>query len=372
METIPLIEPVVGDAEMSKLRDVIESGHLTQGQYTEQFEEAFADRVGTSNAVCVTSCTVGLELALEACGVGPGDEVLVPGFTYPATATAVVRNGAEPVLVDVDEHTYNLSADELLDHDLEGIDAAIPVSWGGRPLDPEPLRSVARDRGIDLVEDAACSVCAQFDSEPTGSQFDASVFSLHPRKVLATGEGGVVTTDDAELATTLRSIKNFGTDPDDAEISFIRADATNSRFTDLQAAVGLAQLEKLDEIVEHRRELAHRYTDLLGDLEGVVPPAESPEAFHNYQSYCVYIEAGDDSVRDSVIDRLADGGIETQIGTYALHLTDAFADAQRIGTLETSRKLYHNLLTLPVAHSMTDADQHRVVDALETALEAVR
>ncbi|WP_136718007.1 DegT/DnrJ/EryC1/StrS family aminotransferase [Halorientalis salina] len=371
-DTIPLIDPVVGNEELENIEAVLDSGYMTQGPYAEEFEDGFAERVGVDHAITVTSCTTGMELALEALGVGPGDEVPLPDFTHPATANAVVRVGAEPVLVDVDRDTYNIDIDALSDAVTDETGAILPVSWGGQPLPTAPINDIAAAHDVPVLEDAACSSGAEYDGSPVGSQFDVSVFSFHPRKVLTTGEGGMITTDDDDLEETVRSIKNFGTDQREGEIGFVRADATNFRFSDILAAVGVAQLDRLDDIVARRREIAHRYTDLLASVDGVTPPTEPSEAVHNYQSYCVYVEAGDETTREELIELLAEEDIESQIGTYAVHQTSAFADAKRIGDLETSRSLYHNLLTLPVAHGMSDADQDRVVEALETALETVR
>lgn len=367
-DRIPLIEPVVGEDELDNVREVLESGYLTQGPYSQEFEQGFAAFVGADHAVTATSCTTGLEMALEAVGVGMGDEVIVPDFTHPATANAVVRVGADPVLVDVDRETYDIDSNQAGDGVTEDTAALLPVSWGGQPLDPGPLREIASDHDLAIVEDAACAAGATFDGEPAGSQFDASVFSFHPRKVLTTGEGGVVTTDDAALEDTMRQIKNFGTNPT-TNIGFVRADATNFRFSDVLAAIGVAQLEKREEIIGRRQHLAHRYDQLLEDIGGVDPPTVPDGAVHTYQSYCVYIEAGDDDMRDALIDALAEQSIETQIGTYALHRTEAFADAKRAGTLATSADLESNLLTLPITHSMAESDQERVVRELDRALE---
>jgi len=370
-DRIPLIEPVVGDEELENVESVLDSGYMTQGPYAKEFENRFADRVGVDHGITTTSCTTGMELALEALDVGPGDEVPLPDFTHPATANAVVRVGADPVLVDVDRDTYNVDLDAFSDAVTDDTAALLPVSWGGQPLPTDAINDIAADHDIPVIEDAACSSGAAYDGQPVGSQFDVSIFSFHPRKVLTTGEGGMITTDD-DLAQTMRSIKNFGTDQREDKVGFVRDDATNFRFSDVLAAIGVAQLDKLDDIVNRRREIAHRYTDLLADVDGVSPPAEPDEAYHNYQTYCVYVEAGDEDARDDLIDVMAERQIETQIGTYAVHQTDAFANAKRVGDLDTSRSLYDNLLTLPVAHSMSDADQDRVVDTLNSALDDVR
>lgn len=370
-DRIPLIEPVVGDAELENVREVLESGYMTQGPFAQEFEETFAGFVGAERAITATSCTTGMELALEAVGVGAGDEVVVPAFTHPATANAVVRVGAEPVLVDVDRTTYNIDPDAVAAAVTANTAALLPVSWGGQPLDAEPLRAIADDNDLAIVEDAACAAGASYDGAPSGSQFDASVFSFHPRKVLTTGEGGVVTTDDADVEETMRRIKNFGTNPR-TDVGFVRADATNYRFSDVLAAIGVAQLEKRESIIGRRREIAAGYDERLEDVEGVDPPTAPEPAVHTYQSYCVYVEAGGPGTRDALIEALAEADVESQIGTYALQHTEAFADAKRVGDLETAAALESNLLTLPIAHSMTDDDLARVVAELDAALGAYR
>ena len=369
-DRIPLIEPVVGEEELANVEAVLDSGYMTQGPYADEMEETFASMVGTEHAITVTSCTTGMELALEAAGIGAGDEVIVPDFTHPATGNVVERVGASTVLVDVDRRTYNIDVDEVAAAVTEDTAAILPVAWGGQPLDHEPLQEIADKHDLVIVEDAACSANASFNGQPVGSQFDVSVFSFHPRKVLTTGEGGMITTDDDELAREIRSIKNFGTDPMGDRHGFFKADATNYRFSDILAAVGVAQLEKADEIIGRRREIAARYDELLADVDGVTAPAVINGGKHNYQCYCAYIEAGDDELRDELMDALAGEEIETQIGTYALHDTEAFGDAKQPGSLEDSAALQANLLTLPVAHSMTEAQQQRVVDTLEAEIDA--
>lgn len=365
MTDIPLIEPVVGEEELANIRSVIESGYMTQGPYAEEFEDAFTRLTGADHAITVTSCTTGMDLALEAVGVGDGDEVILPDFTHPATANVVRRRGASPVLVDVSIDTYNVDPDAMAEAVSEDTGALLPVSWGGQPLNPAPFRSIAAKHDLPIVEDAACGAGASFDGEPVGSQFDASVFSFHPRKVLTTGEGGMITTDDDDLERTMRSVKNFGTDPSGDHPGFRRANATNYRMSDILAAVGVAQTEKREEVISYRRDIAGLYANLLAEVGGVSPPHVPENATHVFQSYCVYIEAGDDTLRDELIEALAQEGIETQIGTYALHRTDAFGDAKRVGSLGNSAALADNLLTLPVAHSMTEEQQHRVVDTLD-------
>jgi dTDP-4-amino-4,6-dideoxygalactose transaminase len=368
MDEISIIDPVVGDEELENVEAVLESGYMTQGPYAEEFEERVAERSGADHGITATSCTTGLELVLEAGDIGPGDEVIVPDFTYPATANVVERLGADPVLVDVDRRTYNIDPEAVVEAVTDDTAALMPISFGGQPLEPEPLRAVADEHGIPIYEDAAWGFGAAWDGEPVGSQFEASIFSFHPRKAITTGEGGVIVTDDDELATTIREIKNFGLDHSGGDAGFVRANATNYRLSDILAAVGVAQLDKCDDIYDRRRELAARYDDLLDSVDGVRAPYTPDEATHTYGSYCVYVEAGDETTRDAVIDRLGDDGIETSLGTYALHQTPAFEAATRGTDLDTSRDLYHNLLSLPVVHEMTAEDQKRVVEELAAAI----
>lgn len=369
-DQIPLIEPVVGEEELANVETVLDSGYMTQGPYSEEMEEIFSSMVDVEHAITVTSCTTGMELALEALGIGPGDEVIIPDFTHPATGNVVERVGASAVLVDVNRRTYNIDPEATAEAVTEDTTALLPVAWGGQPLNHERFQAIADEHDLPIVEDAACSAKANFNQTPVGSQFDASVFSFHPRKVLTTGEGGIITTDDDELAREIRSIKNFGTDPMGNQRGFFKSDATNYRFSDILAAVGVAQLKKADEVISRRREIAARYDELLAEVDGVTPPAVIEGGEHNYQCYCVYVEAGDNDLRDELIDAMRKENIETQIGTYALHDTDAFTDAKKSGTLDNSAALQNNLLTLPIAHSMTESQQHRVVETLDAEIQA--
>jgi len=372
MDPIPLIEPVVGDEELDNVREVLESGWMTEGPFAEELQEGVSDLTGVAHATTVTSCTTGLEVALDALGVGPGDEIVLPDFTYPATANVVVRLGATPVLVDVKPTTYNIDPERVAEAITEDTVAIMPVSLFGHPVDPGPIQRLADDHNLAVVEDAAWSLGSEFDGQAVGSQFDVSVFSFHPRKILTTGEGGAITTDDDALMREMRTIKNFGLSHYEDNEGFVRADATNYRMSDILAAVGVAQLQRSDEIFERRREVATRYDKLLASVDGIQPPHVDNRAHHTYGSYCAYVDVGDDTVRDNLIDLMSDRDIETQIGTYALHRTDAFDEAERATTLEVSADLYHNLLTLPITHSMTEADQERVVNALDEELERFR
>jgi len=372
MDRIPLIEPVVDDEELQNVEEVLESGWMTEGPFADRLQDQIVEMTGADHAITVTSCTTGMDLALNALGVGEGDEVVLPSFTYPATANVVVRQGADPVLVDVDRHSYNVDPDAIERAVTEDTIAIMPVSMFGQPLDADPINEIAETHDLHVVEDAAWALGSSYEGQSAGSQFDASVFSFHPRKILTTGEGGAVTTDDDTLEREMRTIKNFGMSYYEDSEGFVEADATNYRLSDILAAVGVAQMEKADRIYGRRQEIAAQYDQLLADVAGVVPPNVDDAAHHTYGSYCVYVDAGDNSTRDELIDRLDNAGIETQVGTYALHLTDAFSEAKRGTELTTSEDLYHNLLTLPIAHGMGSAEVERVAEVLDETLADYR
>jgi dTDP-4-amino-4,6-dideoxygalactose transaminase len=315
---------------------VLDSGWLAEGKVTREFERKVAEYVGAKHAVAMCNCTVALELCLRALNVT--GEVLIPSFTHYATACAVINAGAAPVFADVAMWNYNINCEPV----AHPVKTAVPVSWGGNP----EWFTVA-DR---IVEDAACSLGAKTRQFRTGQHF-TTCFSFHPRKLITTGEGGMVTTNDRVLTEDLRVMKNFG--------------VGNYKLSDVASAIGLAQVERLREIIYRRRRMAKIYTDLLKTIPDVEPPHERRKVKSTYQTYAVLLNNGN---RDEIIQKLGKQGIETQIGTYALHLHKPFTHFRREGLLKNSERLYRNLLALPMAYDLTDEDQHRVVDALKREL----
>jgi len=365
---IKLIEPVVGKEELYAVKKVLEAGWLTEGSVTKEFEDRFADFVGSKYAIATNNCTTALELCLRILGVGPGDEVIIPDFTHPATADVVSWVGATPVLVDVDLYSYNVDFEEVEKAITERTKCVIPVSWGGNPLSPRVLHALKERYGLSIVEDAACSIGAEYDGVKTGTMADLTCFSFHPRKVITTGEGGMITTDNEEYAEKAASLKRFGAEiwGDRSSMRFVRV-GTNYKLSDVLGAIGLAQLGKINKIIEKRIELAHNYNELLSDTDLIRPPKEESEAKHVFQTYATYIEL--EGVRNRIIGDLKAKGIETQIGTYALHLQPIFAQMRKVSELGRSKKLYENLLALPMCHSMTTEDQEYVVTEVEKLLE---
>ena len=368
---IRLTEPVVGKEEFSAVKKVLESGWLTEGPITKEFETEFAKFVGSKYAIATNNCTTALELCLRVLGIGLGDEVIVPDFTHPATADVVSWVGAHPVLVDVDLYSYNIDYEEVEKAITKKTKCIIPVSWGGNPLHPKLLEELKEKYDLFIVEDAACSVGAARDGVKTGTMADLTCFSFHPRKVITTGEGGMITTDNEEYAEKASSLKKFGEkvsgDGSFMEFAYI---GTNYKLSDVLGAIGLAQLGKVNRIINKRIELAHNYNKILSDIDFIRPPMEESGSKHVFQTYAPYIEL--EGVRNKMIRDLKAKKIETQIGTYALHLHPAFTQMRRVGELERSTKLYENLLALPMCHSMTTEDQEFVVNETKGLLEKYR
>jgi perosamine synthetase len=365
---IKLIEPVIGKEEIRNVGKVLRSGWLTEGPRTQELEERIKQYVGVNYAVAATSCTTAIELALRALQVGPGDEVIVPDFTHPATGNMVRWVGATPVLVDVDLCSYNIDFKEVEKAITKKTRCILPVSWGGNPLEIKPLEEIKEKRGLRIVEDAACSLGAEYDGKKTGTTADLTCLSFHPRKIITTGEGGMVVTDDPVYAGRISRLKKFGMETTDGEITFT-GDGTNYKLSDVLAAIGLAQMDKIDVIIKRRIELAKYYTDLLAKVDSVRPPEEKKNAKHTYQTYAIYIEK--EGTRDKIIENLRKRNIETQIGTYALHLQPSYRQAKKVGELERTEKLYRNLLTLPMCQSMTKADQEYVVSELQKSIQTL-
>lgn len=356
-----LMRPFVGDEELSAVQKVFESKYLTEGPVTKEFEDSFASFVDAKHAIAVTSCMTGLDLAVRVLGVKKGDEVIVPDFTHPATGDCAYMAGAESVLVDVDFKTYNIIPEAMECAITKKTKCIIPVSWGGNPIDPEVYK-IAAEHEIPVLEDAACSTGAEVNKKKVGSIAAMSTFSFHPRKIITTGEGGMVTTNDPDLAEKAVALKHFG-QTKDGRFTY---HGTNYKMSNIAAAIGLEQLRKLPRILDDRIRKAERYTDLLRQVKGIRVPEKTKDSRHVYQSYCIYVEK--DGLRDRLRKDLTDMNIETQIGTYALHLEPSYRDTRKVGTLKNSEMLFHHLLTLPLHHELTDQDQEYVVNSIRDLL----
>ena len=369
MRKIPLIKPVITDALKARVCQVLDSGYLTEGPVTKAFEQSVADYTGAAHAIAVTSCTTGLELALRAIGVGPGDEVIVPDYTYPATASVVMILGATCVIVDVDPRTMLMDFGALEAAITPRTKVVMPVSLFGNPVDADRLAALKAKHGFFTVEDAACSLGAEFGGKRVGALADMTVFSFHPRKFITTGEGGMVLTDNAEWAAWMESYKHFGmgSSPTREGTSFLRV-GTNYKLSNVLAAIGLAQMDMVDELLAERRALAARYDELLAAAPGVVLPPTTPGGRHSYQSYIVFVPE-----RDRFLTSIRAKGVEVQIGTYSLHMHEAFQNGPLCrleGKMQDSRFAYDHALALPLFHGMTAEEQGYVVEMLKEEMKA--
>lgn len=373
MDVIPVMKPWLGDEEARAAADVLASGWVAQGPRVAEFERRLADHVGAAEGVAVSSCTAGLHLALHALGVGPGDEVIVPSLSFIATANAPRYVGATPVFADVDVTTQNLTPDTIEAAMTPATRAVVLVHQVGMPADIDAIRAVCEPRGVAIVEDAACAIDSTYRGSPIGSHSELVVFSFHPRKILTTGEGGMITTPNAALATRLRALRQHamsrsayerhaggGVDFEEyPELGF------NYRMTDIQAAIGIVQLAKTPEMVERRRALAASYREALASLPVTLP--DDPEyGTTNFQSYSIVLESGVD--RDDVLRRLGEQGISARRGVMAAHREPTFADHPH-GPLPNTESLADRALILPLFHQMTPEEQDRVVDAVAEAIQ---
>ncbi|MCR9132603.1 MAG: DegT/DnrJ/EryC1/StrS aminotransferase family protein [bacterium] len=378
---IPLIKPFITQEIKDKVNEVLDSGYLTEGPVTKEFENTLRDYLGCSHLVAVTSATTGLEMALRALDIGPGDEVIVPDYTYPATASVAPLVGAKAVIVDVDKHSMLIDYDAIEEAITENTKAIIPVSLFGFPLDYNRLNKIKEKHNLVIIEDAACSIGAEFDGQKVGNQADITVFSLHPRKFITTGEGGVVTTNSKELGEWMNSYKHFGMNMTNTAREGVQFDiiGTNYKLTNIQAAIGLGQLKHIDRLLSKRIELAKNYQKLLANVEGVQlnPLLEHgqchancsctpPNCKHSYQTFAIFVEN-----RNVIMKELRSKGIEVQIGTYSLHMHKAFQDNPMIeqkGEMANSRWCYEHALALPLFDDLTFEQQVDVVTELKQLL----
>lgn len=373
---IPIAVPSTGDEEWRACREPLVNGWLTQGPKVAAFEKAFAERHQVPHALATTSCTTALHLILAAMDIGAGDEVIVPSFTWVATANVVLYCGATPVIADVDPATYNIDVEDAVRRITPRTRAIIAVHLFGLCADVERLRASVPDH-IRIIEDAACAAGAAYKGMPAGGLGDAAAFSFHPRKSITTGEGGMVTTRDAALAEKMDMLRNHGAAVSEEQrhkgprpylLPEFNLLGYNYRMTDLQGAVGLTQLAKLDRFIAERQHWADYYRASLATIPWLrMPAVPAADGAHAWQAFVTYVDPALAPVpRNVIMERLQANGIATRPGTHAVHMLDYYARRYGFspGDFPGARDCSDHTMAIPLHNRMTPNDYRYVVDRL--------
>jgi perosamine synthetase len=369
---IPITKPYFGSEEAEAARQAVESGWVSQGPKVAEFERSVANYCGTAEAVAVSNCTTALHLALIVLGVGPGDEVICPSMSFIATANSIRYTGATPVFADVDPQTYTLDPDAAEAGITPRTKAIMAVHQIGLPVDVDRFLAIGRKNGIKIMEDAACAIGSRYTGKPIGGHSEMACFSFHPRKVISTGEGGMITTNNREYAKQLRLLRQHGMSVPDTVRHAAKQVVTeeyvclgyNYRMTDIQAAIGIEQMKRLDWIVGRRRELAARYSAALANHPWLEPPHVPDYAEPNFQSYAVQLTENAPMSRDELMQRLLDAGISTRRGIMLSHIEPAYSGHLPAKPLPSSEFSSARSVLLPLFPQMTSAEQDQVLGAL--------
>lgn len=372
---INISEPVTGEEEWLAVKEPLMSGWLMQGPKVKEFEEQFAKRHKVKHAIAVTSATTALHMATAALDIKPGDEVIVPSFTWIATANSVLYQGGKVVFCDIDTKTFNIDLNDLKKRITKKTKAIIPVHLFGRPADMDSIKKIAGN--IPIIEDAACAAGSEYKGTPVGGFGAMACFSFQPRKSITTGEGGMVTTNDDKLAEKLLSLRNHGASVSNEEKNngkqpYLLPDfdilGYNYRMTDIQAAMGIPQLKKMDKFIDERQNWAEYYIEQLKDIDWLTLPKTPNESRHGWQSFVTMIdESKSPASRNEIMKRLYDEGIATRPGTHAVHMLGLYKNLYNLkdDDYPGARDANNFSMAIPLHNKMTEKDYEYVVECLK-------
>ncbi len=370
MVAFPLSKPYFTNDEIEEVKRVLESGWVSQGPAAKKFEESVARYLSIKEAISVTNCTSALHLSLLASGVGPKSEVLVADYTFPATGHSVVYCGAKPVFIDINPDTYNIDPEKIEEKITDRTQAIIPVHTFGQPADLDPIMKIGKKFNIRIIEDAACALGAMYRKKFAGCIGDMGCFSFHARKGITTGEGGMVVTNDSDFGEMVRYLSVFGMTPawkrelsSEFIIPVFDDLGYNYKMSDITAAIGIAQMKKIDKIIEKKRQLAGHWNEKLDMMDSITKPGIDPNCYHVYQSYVALTDRRIN--RNKLIVRLQKKGIQTQIGTYASHIQPVYDSSDEC---PASRDVYKRAIALPLYYSLTEDDIDLIAKELKSCI----
>lgn len=371
---IPLLRPYFDSEELKEIEKVLSSGWVSQGPEVKEFETRAAEYLGVRHAIAVINCTSALHLSLLAMGIQKDDEVLVADFTFPATGHAVLYCGATPMFVDVDMKTYNLDPALIEEKITEKTKAIIPVHTFGQPASMDEIMHTAQENGLPVIEDAACAFGATYKGTYAGMIGDIGCFSFHARKGMTTGEGGMVVTNDSRLADKIRMLSVFGmvsawdreessefVIPEFIELGY------NYKLSDINAAVGVVQLRRLNKIIERKQQLAQYWNEILGSIDWIEAPYVSKDVTHIYQSYVVLVDKR--ISRNKLITILKEKGVQAQIGTYASHIQPVYNSKD---SCPHSLEVFERSLALPMYYALKEEEIDTAASCLKASIEELK
>lgn len=375
---IPIAKPYLDEAEAKAAYDTILTGWITQGPRVAEFEEKFAAYVGSKYAVAVSNCTTALHLCMIVAGVGKGDEVICPSMSYIATANSIMYVGATPVFAEIDPANYNLDIKDVEKKITSKTKAILLVHQIGMPADIDAFRALADKYKLQLIEDAACAAGSAYKGQKIGAHSDLVCFSFHPRKVISTGDGGMITTSNEAFSQRLKLLRQHGMSVNDRvrhqSSKLIFEDhievGYNYRLTDIQAAVGIHQLAKLDWIVAERRKIGEQYNQAFADLPGILLPLEADGNFTNYQSYSILLKDESPVDRNTLMQQMLDEGVSTRRGIMTAHRETAYLDSCKGLSLPVTEKACDRSIILPLYVPMKQEDIQKVIDVFRKLILA--